>query len=136
VIDGWEYRALWGTSYTWGKVERFENAQAIWNSYKRVGSKDGVFATKPRVWGREVGDDRNIYRNAVKVGTLMGRVQYKNIEVTLDVTRGANDKHTIPEWEAIAASARVPGARKRPVRVYLAENGTDDVICAIARGGA
>jgi len=134
VISGWEYRHRLGSSYGWGKVREVQNEWKAWyDSYKRPPIKDGWFYVDPREWGYTV-ESRTLYRDSKSVGLLMGRAAYSRIAVTLDVTRGAQDKHSLTEWEAIAASARVPGAKKRPVSVYLCEIARDDVLRAIAAG--
>lgn len=139
VIPGWEYRSRWGSNYSWGKVGAVAGdppARAEYNAYRRVGNPDGTFKVGPRAWGAEVNPDRSITRAGVKVGTLMGRAAYSRIRVTLDVTRGADQKHTPAEWAKIAASARAPGLARRPVSVYLAENASDETLAGIAAGAA
>ena len=64
-----------------------------------------------------------------------GVIRVGKTRVTLDVTRGANDKHTPAEWTAIAASARMPGLARRPVSVYLAEVASDEMLRAVAAPG-
>jgi hypothetical protein len=136
VIPGWNYRAVWGKSTTWGQVGGVVGARADYNAFKRAGTIDGTFKVGPRAWGVEVDADRTITRAGVKVGSLLGRAKYKNIRVTLDVTRGADGKHTPAEWAKIAASARAPGLARRPVSVYLAENASDETLAGIAAGAA
>jgi hypothetical protein len=112
-------------------AERFD-------SFKLPKGPDSWFYTNPRAWGREVADDRTLYRlprlPRVAIGALMGRAKYANIRVALDVTRGAAAKHTLAEWTVIAGSARSPKSARRPVSVYLAEVCPDDVLAAIGAG--
>lgn len=133
VIAGWQYRNRLGKTYGWGRVERVEHSQGIYNAYKRPGLVDATFAIGPREWGHTVIDGK-LWRDGVHVGELMGRARYSKIRATLDTTRGANDKHDLFAWEVIAASARVPGASRRPISVYMAESSSDDVLRAIAKG--
>jgi hypothetical protein len=130
VIPGWEYRSRIGKTYGWGKVTRCVNSSGYYDAYKFPGPSEYAFSVSPRVWGWDVVDGKFAYTN----GVLLGRAPYSKIAVTLDVTRGAQDAHSLEEWEAIAANARVAGARKRPVSVYLGEIASDDVLRAIARG--
>jgi hypothetical protein len=90
------------------------------------------FGVQAREWGWTVTARKFLGSD----GVLLGRAQYSKIAVTLDVSRGAQEVHSLAEWEAIAASARVAGARKRPVSCYLGEIASDDVLRAIARGAA
>lgn len=133
VIPGWEYRHRLGTNYGWGKVARVEAGQkAVYDSYKRPGSDDGWFSIAPRDWGYSV-VSRSLFRNGKDVGMVMGRAPYNKIAVTLDVTRTAQARAP-QEWPPIAASARVPGASRRPISVYLLDNCSDEVLRAIAAG--
>jgi hypothetical protein len=99
----------------------------------RPGEPHASVSVTPREWGFGV-KDRVVFRDGVEVGQLLGRARYRCIGVTLDTTRGANDKHLPAEWTAIAASARAPGMARRPISVYMAENSTDEVLRAIAAG--
>jgi hypothetical protein len=133
VVPGWTYRHRLGSQYGWGKVTRVEAAQkATYDSYKRPGLEDGWFSVAPREWGYSV-LSRSLFRNGKDVGMLMGRAPYAKIAVTLDVTRTAQARAP-QEWTPIAASARVPGAARRPISVYLLENATDEVVRAIVAG--
>lgn len=133
VIPGWEYRHRLGTQYGWGKVKRVEAGQkAIYDSYKRVGGDDGWFSIAPRDWGYSV-VSHSLFRDGKNVGLIMGRAAYNRIAVTLDVTRTAQAR-AAQEWTPIAASARVTGASRRPVSVYLLDNCSDEVVRAIAAG--
>lgn len=133
VVPGWEYRHRLGSVYGWGKVARVEAGQkAVYDSYKRPGTYDGWFSIAPREWGYSV-VSRSLFRNGKDVGLVMGRAAYNKIAVTLDVTRTAQAR-AAQEWTPIAASARVPGASRRPVSVYLLDNCSDEVIRAIAAG--
>jgi len=135
VIASWEYRHRLGSVYGWGKVTRIEQNQlAVFDSFKRPGFSDGNFTVGPREWGNTVVDG-TLRRGTETVGLVMGRAAYSNVRVTLDVTRTAQSRHP-SEWVAIAASARAPGARKRPISVYLADVAADDVLMAIAQGAA
>jgi len=139
VVLGWQYRHRVGGKYGWGRCKAIQHQElAIFDSYLRPGPEDSVFGVLPRDWGWTV-DDRILWPNnpgKPPIGLLMGRAAYASIRVTLDVTRGANDKHSLAEWKQIAASARIPNARKRPISVYKAENATDGVLAAIAEGAA
>ena len=133
VLAGWEYRHRLGQVYGWGKVTRVEAGQkASYDSYKRPGSADGWFSVAAREWGYTV-VSRSLFRNGKDVGLMMGRAQYNRIAVTLDVTRTAQARAP-QEWTPIAASARVPGASRRPCSVYLLDNASDEVVRAIAAG--
>lgn len=135
AVPGWEYRSRWGTTYGWGKAGAPLSGDRLeYNSYKRVGAVDGVVKTHPRVWGVEIDADRSIRRASVVVGRLLGKIAYSRIRCTLDVTRGADGKHSPAEWTAIAASARMPGLARRPISVYLAENASDETLQGIAAG--
>jgi len=140
VVSGWEYRHRLGSVYGWGKIADTAAGQiARFDSYKRPGAPDAELVVSPRVvngsaFGYDVIDGK-LRRSGIEVGLLMGRAAYAQIRVTLDVTRSAQGRPP-HEWEAIAASARAQGSRKRPISVYLAENATDDVLLAIARGAA
>jgi len=133
VIPGWEYRHRLDVYYGWGKVGMVSGGEAWLDSYRRPGTSDGRFTVAPREWGWWV-VDHALRRNG-QVGTLMGRAAYARIRITLDVTRTAQARPPA-HWTPIAASARVAGASKRPLSVYLAENTSDEVIVAIARGAA
>lgn len=140
VIPGWTYRHRLGTKYGWGKVTRTEAGElGVFNSYLKPGADDAYFQVLPRdEWGWYV-DDRILWPadpDKPPSGVLMGRAAYPRIRVTLDCTRGANDKHPLHVWTAIAASARVAGAKKRGVSVYLGEIVSDQVLAAIAAGAA
>jgi hypothetical protein len=135
VVGGWEYRHHWSGTYGWGKVGRTIGSMAAFDSYLHPGSENATFLWSPRDWGLTVEGGR-LMKAGITVGQLMGRAKYANVRVTLDVTRGAAEKHTLEEWTAIAASARVPGSAKRPVSVYMAEHASDDVLLAIAKGAA
>ena len=130
-----EYRHRLGTVYGWGRVTQIRNeVVGLFDSYKRPGFRDGDFTVTRREFGYTV-VDRVLRRDGKDVGLLMGRAVYPKIRVTLDVTRSAQARP--PEaWTPIAASARIPGSAKRPVSVYLAENATDEVLAAIAKGAA
>ena len=89
------------------------------------------FGVYPRQgWGWTVSERK--FRG-VSTGRLLGRARYSKIRVTLDVSRTAQTRPA-SEWEAIAASARIPGMAKRPISVYLAEVASDEVLRAIAAG--
>jgi hypothetical protein len=138
VVPGWEYRSRIGMTYGWGKVTKVSAANlprlptAYYDAYKFSGPSEYEFevALREGGWGWTVTDRKFRFVNS----RLLGRARYSKIRVTLDVTRGANDKHTPAEWTAIAASARMPGLAKRPVSVYLAEVASDEVLRAIAAG--
>jgi len=143
VLPGWEYRHRLNTVYGWGKVTRVEGGQiARYDSYKRAGAEDGWFSVSPHYvdpvtndeWGYNV-VSRALFRGGKDVGLIMGRAAYPKIAVTLDVTRTAQTR-AAKEWTPIAASARVNGAARRPVSVYLGEVASDEVLRAIAAGSA
>lgn len=104
VIAGWEYRCKLGTRYGWGKAGNVEGGNMIFDP-SRPGEREASFSVTPREWGFGV-KDRVVLRDGLEVGQLMGRARYRCIGVTLDTTRGANDKHSLVEWTAIASSAR------------------------------
>jgi len=135
VIPGWEYRSRIGTRYGWGKVGSPVNNWTSFDSYLIPGIENAYFDVTPRKWGSVVESRRLVVKHQV-IGHLLGRAHYSKIRVTLDVTRGANDKHTPADWTAIAASARMPGMARRPVSCYLAEVASDEVLRAIAAGAA
>lgn len=141
VLPGWEYRHRLGAQYGWGRVNRVEGAQrALYDSYRRPGTVDGYFSVSQRIaedgkaWGYNV-ISRTLHRDGKDVGLLMGRAAYPKIAVTLDVTRTAQARAP-QEWTPIAASARVNGAARRPVSIYLLDNASDEVVRAIAAGSA
>lgn len=134
VIGGWEYRHHLAGQYGWGRVSLASESIASFDSYRRPGDRDAVFAIGQREWGARV-VDRTLVRDGRKVGLLMGRAAYPNIRVTLDVTRTAQSRPA-SDWTAIAASARAPNAAKRGVSVYLAEVASDAALAAIAAGAA
>src|SRR3970282_1073291 len=103
-------------------------SRGLYSSYKFPSLSEHEFVVAPREWGWTVTGRKFAYAN----GQLLGRAPYSQIAVTLDLTRGAQEAHSLAEWEAIAASARVAGARKRPVSAYLGEIATDDVLRATA----
>jgi hypothetical protein len=132
IIAGWEYRARFGDKFGWGKVSRVEAAQkAVFDSYKYPTKDDGWFSVAARDWGYTV-VSRSLFRNG-HAGLVYGRAAYNRIAVTLDVTRTAQARAP-EEWAPIAASARVPGAARRPVSIYLLDNCSDEVARAIAAG--
>ena len=131
VVPGREYRHRLGAAYGWGKVTRIEQGQrATFDSYKSPA--DCHFNVTAREWGHTV-VSRNLYRDGKNVGMLMGKAAYPRIRMTLDVTRTAQARPAA-EWTPIAASAKAPGASKRPISVYLAEHASDAVMRAIAAG--
>jgi hypothetical protein len=130
VLSGWEYRSRIGTTYGWGKVTRTTMSTGFYDAYKFPGPSEYEFGVAPREWGWTV--TRRKFWGVP--GRLLGRARYSKIRVTLDVTRGAGEKHTPAEWTAIAASARMPRLARRPVSVYLAEVASDEVLRAIAAG--
>ena len=131
VLLGWQYRSRIGTTYGWGKVTKAVRGFGYYDSYKLpAGWGEYEFPVASREWGWTV-TGRNFYAERSR---LLGRARYSKIRVTLDVTRGANDKHTPAEWTTIAASARMPRRAKRSVSVYLAEVASDEVLRAIAAG--
>lgn len=133
IIPGREYRHLLSGKYGWGRITRVEeNQRAVFDSYRRTGGYDGYVAVTPREWGFTV-VARTIWRDEKSVGVLMGKAAYPNIRMTLDVTRTAQSRPAA-EWTPIAASARAPGATRRPISVYLVEQTSDEVLQAIAAG--
>jgi hypothetical protein len=138
VVPGWEYRHHIRGVYGWGKptgVKLTDRTQMQFDSYMKPGSPNATFKVATRAWGWSVADGR-LVQTATIIGQLMGRARYSMIRVALDVTRGAADKHTLREWTQIAASATVPGTKRRPISVYLGEACSDDVLIAIAKGAA
>ena len=140
VIGGWEYRLRSGDRYGWCKIGDpvpGNPRRVTVDNYLAPGARNLELEVSPREWGYTV-TDRRLYKpgTTVAVGTLMGRAQYRNIRATLDVTRGAAGKHTPAAWSEIAASARVPGAARRPISVYLVENCPDTVLRAIDEGAS
>lgn len=138
VVEGWEYRHRIGSAYGWGRVTSVQEGElAAFDSYLQPKSENAVFGVLPREWGWSV-DDRVLWPlnpDKPPSGLLMGRAPYAKIRITLDVTRSASARPAAA-WTEIAASARVPGASKRPISVYLAESTSDDVLAAIAAGAA
>jgi len=134
VLPSWEYRYHAGGQYGYGRVRAIERDElAIFDSYLRPGLKDSLFGVLPREWGWTV-DDRILWPrdpDNPPIGRLMGRFPYARTRVTLNVTRDLPGNTT---WEQVAASARIPNARKRGISVYNAENTSDEVLAAIARG--
>ena len=133
VIPGWEYRSRIGKTYGWGQVTSCVLSTGWYDSYKSPGNLAVGFGVAVRAgWGWTV--TRRTFRGLD--GVLLGRAPYSKIAVTLDVTRGAQEARSLASWEAIAASARIAGARKRPVSCYLGEIAEDEVLRAIAKGAA
>ncbi|GIV04421.1 MAG: hypothetical protein KatS3mg015_3251 [Fimbriimonadales bacterium] len=138
VLDWREYRAAtWPsgrrsrTAYGWGRL-RLRNE--YYDSYNRdIDFRVPGLVQDLSGWPTLVVKDRRL-EAAGWEGRLLGLARYSKISVALDVTRGAAEKHAPDEWTAIAASARVPGLRKQPVSVYLAEVCPTNVLRAIARG--
>jgi hypothetical protein len=140
VRSGREYRALtWPTGlrkravYGWGDLWSSALGRWLYDSYNA-----GVYdwhghLTDESGWPPTVVADRALTSFARR-GRLLGLARYSKIRVALDVTRGAAERHTLDQWTAIAASARLPGLRKRPVSIYLAEVCPTDVLRAIAEG--
>lgn len=145
VVGGWEYRHRVGENYGFGKVTALNSELASFDSYllrnKPKGTpSDSVFGVLEREWGATV-DDRVLWPKDPKkppIGLVMGRFPYARTRVTLDIASAAGNVVALPELERRAASARVAGARKRPVSVFLAERDNDacDRIFAIAQGAA
>jgi len=137
VIPGWEYRHRWGGKYGWGIVSGVAVGAAFYDSYLIPGRPNAeVFIAAREEWGYTVAPGRRLWAGDTAVGLLLGRARYSKIAVTLDVTRSAQAQRDLAGWEALAASARVPGASKRPISVYLGEVCPDDVLRSIARGAA
>lgn len=141
IEEGKEYRARVGKGYGFGRFARVDG-QPMFLYYPTgrwlLGPKGRL--GDPNVhWPPFVVTDPTLRdTRGNEVGELMGLAPYKKIRATLDVTRGAVDKHTPAEWTAIAASARAPGYEKRGVSIYLLEviaHTHPEVVEAIARGG-
>lgn len=136
VLEGAEYRAqTWG-KYGWGKVWSWGQ----YSSYaKKVSYAFGV-SRLPSGWPEMNVVDRSLLRHSAqhpageKVGALLGLAAYKNIRVALNTTK--HEPYSLAEWEALAASARVPGAAKRGCSVYLLDNTPDAVLWAVAKGAS
>lgn len=135
VIGGWEYRHHLKGIYGWGRPGTVADGEMTFDSYLKPGPRNASFRVAPRAWGYTVADGR-LKQNNTFVGELMGRCKYPLARVSLDVTRGFDAKHSLAEWAQIAATARVPDAKKRGVSVYMGESTTDDVLVAIAKGAA
>lgn len=135
VIEGWEYRHHLKGTYGWGRAGAVAAGEMVLDSYLKPGPRNATFKVAPRAWGHTVVDGR-LKQNGTFVGELMGRCKYPLARVSLDVTRGFDTKHTLAEWAQIAATARVPDAKKRGVSVYMGEATSDDVLVAIAKGAA
>jgi hypothetical protein len=137
VVEGCEYRCslliAGKTTYGWGRIGAVDGMYALYDSYRRPGPADAEVRVYPRAFGWTM-TNRTLWRGEYGVGKLLGRARYSRIRVALDVTRGAAERRSLAEWTALAASARVPGAARRPVSVYLAEVCPDDVLRAIAEG--
>jgi len=136
TIGGWEYRCRWGKRYGWGRALDQSVPTSPFDAYTVPRSPNATYKTGPREWGVHVLDRRLRRPNGDVAGVLLGRAAYPRVRVTLDVTRGADASRTPAQWKALAASARLPNARKRPVSVYLAEHASDSTIAAIADGAA
>ena len=149
VIPGWEYRARVGARYGWGKATEIRSGSldrsdwdwAIYDSYRDPGTANyGFRVDHSRSWGYTLVDRRlaKLGGSADDAGRLLGRARYSMIRVTIVSDEIALDKtgttRTPAAWTAFAASARMPGLRRRPVDVYLAERASDEVLRAIAAG--
>ena len=130
VIPEWEYRARIKKTYGWGQVTN-SGLTGIYDSYKDPKLPGIFFALEAREWGFGVKDRKLHNRDGDEVGLLMGKVSYPNIRVALNATRPSS----VP-WPVVAASAKIPNAKKRGVAVYTAETASDQVIMDIARGAA
>ncbi|GIV04004.1 MAG: hypothetical protein KatS3mg015_2834 [Fimbriimonadales bacterium] len=135
LLPGGDYRAAtwpYGDKsrvvYGWGAVDA-----ASYRSFNRSASLSAPGVRLVGGWP-PLGVSYRSLSSPRWMGTLLGLARYSKIRVALDVTRGAAEQHTLDEWAQIAASARLPGLRKRPVSVYLAEVCPDAVLRAIARG--
>lgn len=138
VIGGWQYRFQFNGKYGWGRVTDVRvvsgQTRAYVDLYRVPRINNAYLIVTKREWGWSVAHGGAIFQQGVRKGLLMGRCRYPLIRVTLDVTRGAAESRSLAEWTAIAGSARYPGSAKRPVSVYMAEDASDDVLVAIAKG--
>jgi hypothetical protein len=136
VIPGWEYRSRIGTTYGWGQVTKAVFSTGYYDAYKFPGPSEYEFGADQlaREWGWTV------YNRKFKGvnGRLLGRARYAKTRVTILSDEIAFDKNgitrTAEEWTAYAASSRMPGFRRRPVDVYLAERASDEMLRAVASG--
>ena len=132
VLPGRRYRSAAGGQLGWGEVETPER----YASY-RTRAKYRIETQLSTRWPPYEIVDRNLYGREWEIkGQLLGHAAYSNIRVALDTTRTAQAQRDLTGWSALAASARLKGAGKRGVAVYLAEVTPDDVFAAIARGAA
>jgi len=132
VIPGWEYRSRIGATYGWGQVTGAVFSTGYYDTYKFPRWSDREFGVAPRDWGWTV-TDREF---AGVTGRLLGRARYSLIRVALIVSREIEQRRTLAEWTAYAASARIPGASRRGVAVFPVENCSDELLRAIAAGAA
>ena len=133
VLVGWEYRSRIGTTYSWGRMTKAARGIGYYDSYKLpAGWGEYEFVVASREWGWDV-LARNFYAGR---GHLLGRARYSKIRVALIVSREIEQRRTLAEWTAYAASARMPGKTRRGVAVYPVENCSDELLRAIAKGAA
>ena len=134
VGEGMEYRAQIDRAYGWGEVNGLHWLGGTdYQSFAKKATFEFVTLADGG-WPALDVEYRELHRPpGTPRGELLGLAAYKNIRITLDVTRTAQAQRDLAGWEALAASARVPGASKRGVSVYLGEVCPDDVLRAIAR---
>lgn len=133
VVGGWQYRMQIGGKYGWGKIGRYVGDHMEVDSYQHPGKINASLAVRPLPFGFEVRSGELVRPDGSK-GLLMGRARYALTRATLDVTRGADQARSLFQWTQLAASARVQGAARRQLSVYMGESTNDDVLVAIARG--
>lgn len=132
VLVGRRYRAEIDGAIGWGELA--DPGEFV--SYKTRG-RYRLETEQTSLWPPYRVVDRILYGKEWEAkGRLLGLADYSKIRVTLDTTRTAQAQRDLAGWEALAASARLWGASKRGVSVYLAEVTPDDVFEAIARGAA
>lgn len=133
LLVGRRYRSVVDSQLPgWGELE----APTRYVSY-RTKRRYTIETRRTSLWPPLEVADRTLYGRDWEVkGQLLGLAEYRRVRVALDTTRTAQSKRDLEGWAALAASARLPGASKRGISVYLAEVTPDDVFEAIARGAA
>lgn len=133
VCDQHEYRHRNGARYAWGRAWPDNLGNIIYDAYPQPGSANYTIDT-PGLGGTHLLRSRTLQptRSGANPATLYGRAPYAQIRVTLDTTRGADTTRTPAEWAALANTARIPGAARRPTSVYLAETTRSETLVALA----
>lgn len=127
------YRATVAGKLGWGELVDTETF-----AFYRTKGRYHIELEQSALWPPFVVKDRQLYdrEDWTLRGALLGSVAYGNVRCALDTTRTAQQKRDLTGWVNLAASARIPGASKRGITVYLAEVTPDDVFQAIARGAS